>query len=52
MMDRDILAFIPDSSIEKKSGLYSFEYEDGSPISKRPDDFEDISKNEIVYGAS
>ena len=43
MFERDILAFIPNSSIETKSGLFSFEYENGSPISKRPDDFSDIN---------
>ena len=42
MMKRDILAYIPESSIEKKSGLFSLEYENGDPISKRPDDFSDI----------
>ena len=51
MLERDILAYIPNSSIETKSGLFSFEYENGSPISKRPDDFSDINIT-IMSGSS
>ena len=43
MMNRSILAYIPNSDIEAKSGLFSFEYADGTPVSKRPDDFSDIN---------
>ena len=43
MMERGILAYISNSSIDSKSGLFSFEYENGNPISKRPDDFSDIN---------
>ncbi len=43
MKDNEVLAYIPDSNKKNKTGLYSFEYEDGKPISKRPDDFSDIS---------
>ena len=38
----DVLAYIPNSSIVRKSGWYSFQYENGDPISKRPDNFSDI----------
>ena len=39
LVDTDVLAYIPNSSIERKTGLYSFQYENGEPISKRPDNF-------------
>ncbi len=42
MKNREVLAYIPDSSSESKTGLYSFEYADGTPVSKRPDNFSDI----------
>ena len=42
MIERDVLAYIPDSSIDKQSGLFSVEYENGEAISKRPDSFSDI----------
>ncbi|MBE6843780.1 MAG: hypothetical protein E7510_13275 [Ruminococcus sp.] len=42
MKDNEVLAYIPDSNKKNKTGLYSFEYEDGKPISKRPDDFSDV----------
>lgn len=43
IVDRDILAYIPGSDESSKTGVYSFEYEDGTPISKRLDDMEDIT---------
>lgn len=42
MNDKEVLAFIPDSNIENKTGLFSFEYENGEAISKRPENFNDI----------
>ena len=42
LVDTDVLAYIPNSSIVRKSGWYSFQYENGDPISKRPDNFSDI----------
>lgn len=42
MIDQDVLAYIMDSNLAKASGLYSFQYENGVAISKKPDDFEDI----------
>lgn len=42
MVNQDVLAFILDSNLEKKTGLYSFEYEDGQAISKKPSSFKDI----------
>ncbi|MBQ6251442.1 Ig-like domain repeat protein [Ruminococcus sp.] len=42
LMDNDVLAYIPNSSQAKKTGWYSFQYENGDPISKRPDNFSDI----------
>lgn len=42
LMDNDVLAYIPNSSQAKKTGWYSFQYENGEPISKRPDNFSDI----------
>lgn len=43
LVDRDVLAFIMDSNLINKTGLYSFQYENGDAISKRPDDFSDIN---------
>lgn len=42
MINQDVLAFIMDSNIEKKTGLYSFEYENGEAISKKPSSFDDL----------
>lgn len=42
MINQDVLAYIMDSSIENKTGLYSLEYEDGTAISKKPSSFEDL----------
>lgn len=42
MINQDVLAFIMDSNAEKKSGLYSFEYENGQAVSKKPSSFEDL----------
>ena len=43
MVDRDILAFIMDSDPARRTGLYSLEYENGEPISKKPSSFEDLN---------
>lgn len=42
VINQDVLAFIMDSNAERNSGLYSFQYEDGTPISMRPDSFKDL----------
>ncbi|MEE0060615.1 MAG: hypothetical protein UE295_07300 [Acutalibacteraceae bacterium] len=42
MINQDVLAYIMDNSLEKKTGLYSFEYENGQPISKKPSSFKDL----------
>lgn len=42
MVDQDVLAFIMESRLEEKTGLYSFEYENGEAISKKPSDFKDL----------
>ncbi len=42
MVNQDVLAFIMESNLEKKTGVYSFEYENGEAISKKPSDFEDL----------
>lgn len=42
MVSQDVLAYIMDSNLERQSGLYSFQYEDGTPISMRPDKFQDL----------
>ena len=42
MIDQDVLAYIMESNAVQGTGLYSFQYENGTAISKRPDDFEDI----------
>lgn len=42
MVEQDVLAYIMESNLEQKTGLYSFQYENGDAISKRPDDFSDI----------
>ncbi len=43
MVHQDVLAFIMESNPEKKTGLYSFEYENGEAISKKPSDFQDLN---------
>lgn len=42
MINQDVLAFIMDSNLEKKTGLYSLEYENGEAISKKPSSFDDL----------
>lgn len=42
LVDNDVLAYIPNSNSVKKTGWYSFQYDNGEPISKRPDNFSDI----------
>ncbi|MBR1391336.1 MAG: Ig-like domain repeat protein [Lachnospiraceae bacterium] len=42
IVEQDVLAYIMDSNVQNKTGLYSFQYENGNAISKRPDNFEDI----------
>lgn len=42
IVDSDVLAYISNSNAAKKTGWYSFQYENGDPISKRPDNFSDI----------
>lgn len=42
LVKRDVLAYIMNSNIENKTGLYSFQYENGDPISMRPDHFSEI----------
>ncbi len=42
LVGQDVLAYIMDSNVENKTGLYSFQYEDGTPISMRPDSFSDL----------
>lgn len=43
MTNQDVLAFIMESNLEKKTGLFSFEYENGEPISKKPSSFDDLN---------
>lgn len=43
MVNQDVLAYITESNFEAKTGLYSFQYENGDAISKRPDNFSDIN---------
>ncbi|MCL2807221.1 MAG: Ig-like domain repeat protein [Coriobacteriia bacterium] len=42
MAEHDVLAYILDSNLALGTGLYSFQYENGEAISKKPDDFNDI----------
>lgn len=42
IVESDVLAYIPNSNLEKNTGWYSFQYENGDSISKRPDNFSDI----------
>lgn len=43
IVDSKILAYIKDSSLEQKTGLFSFQDENGNPISMRSDRFEDLT---------
>lgn len=42
MINQDVLAFIMESNLEEKTGLYSIEYENGEAISKKPSSFDDL----------
>lgn len=42
MMEQDILSYIMESNPVAQTGLYSFQYQNGDTISKRPDNFSDI----------
>lgn len=42
MIEHDVLAYILDSNLDRNTGIYSFQYENGDPISKKPDSFSDI----------
>ena len=42
MVNQDVLAFIMESNLKEKTGVYSFEYENGEAISKKPSDFQDL----------
>lgn len=42
MIEQDVLAYILESNLDEKTGVYSFQYENGDAISKRPDNFSDI----------
>lgn len=42
MINQDVLAYIMESNLRRKTGLYSLEYENGEAISKKPSDFEDL----------
>ena len=42
MIEQDVLAYILESNLAKQTGIYSFQYENGDTISKRPDNFSDI----------
>lgn len=43
LVEQDVLAFIGNSNVKNKTGLYSFQYENGTPISMRPDSFSDLN---------
>ncbi|MCM1534906.1 MAG: hypothetical protein NC126_03165 [Clostridium sp.] len=43
MVEQDVLAYILESNVEDKTGLYSFQYENGTPISMRPDNFSNLN---------
>lgn len=43
LAEQDVLAFIVNSNVEHKTGLYSFQYENGTPMSMRPDNFSDLN---------
>lgn len=42
IVESDVLAYIANSNAAEKTGWYSFQYENGEPMSKRPDNFSDI----------
>lgn len=42
LVEQDVLAFIVNSNVKNKTGLYSFQYENGTPMSMRPDNFSDL----------
>lgn len=42
MINQDVLAFIMESNLQEKTGLYSIEYENGEAISKKPSSFDDL----------
>ncbi len=42
LVEQDVLAYILDSNVQNKTGLYSFQDEKGTPISMRPDSFSDL----------
>lgn len=42
MVNQDVLAFILNSSMEEKTGLFSLEDQKGEAISKKPGDFQDL----------
>lgn len=42
IVNNDVLAYIPNSNLTAKTGWYSFQYENGDPISMKPDNFSDI----------
>lgn len=42
LVEQDVLAYILESNEEEKTGLYSFQYKNGTPISMRPDSFSDL----------
>ncbi len=43
IVDQDVLAFIMNSNAKNRTGLFSFQDENGSPISMRPDNFSDLT---------
>ncbi len=43
LVEKDVLAFIVNSNVKNKTGLYSFQYENGTPMSMRPDNFSDLN---------
>ena len=43
MVNQDVLAFVMESNLKEKTGVYSFEYENGEAISKKPSDFQDLN---------
>lgn len=43
LVNQDVLAFILDSNPDAQTGLYSLEYENGDPISKKPSSFKDLN---------
>ena len=43
IVDQDVLAFIMNSNVKNRTGLFSFQDENGTPISMRPDNFSDLT---------